>query len=172
MKYLVQYADGDTKWRWYDQDLFKTIQYGEYVARFPYLMHLGLDLAEAAAFKKDFKNKPIEQVKPGDVVYVDVAFYGNGWLNETTIPDIHPKVYVLEFRYTHWYHDLSMGKNTKADVAKTKISATCEVMGKSYALTAYLVFAYGSNKILDTSRMELLTQRHAKLYPQILADSL
>jgi hypothetical protein len=85
------------------------------------------------------------------------------------IPDIHPRVYVFEFQYTHWYHDLTLGKNPSPTVSKVKISAYCKVIDKSFALTAYLVYAYGSNKVLDTSKMVLITEKHIQLYPQICA---
>ena len=169
MKYLIEYADGDSKWMWFSKDIFLTVQYADYVKRFRYLEHLALSLDEAKRFKADFKNQAITSVKPGDVVYVDVAWYGNGWMENIPIPDIHPRVYVFEFQYTHWYHDLTLGKNPSPTVSKVKISAYCKVIDKSFALTAYLVYAYGSNKVLDTSKMVLLTEKHIQLYPQICA---
>jgi hypothetical protein len=58
---------------WFSKDIFLTVQYADYVKRFRYLEHLALSLDEAKRFKADFKNQAITSVKPGDVVYVDVA---------------------------------------------------------------------------------------------------
>jgi hypothetical protein len=61
---------------WFSKDIFLTVQYADYVKRFRYLKHLALSLDEAK--RLDFKNQVITPDKPGDVVYVDVAWYGNG----------------------------------------------------------------------------------------------
>jgi hypothetical protein len=40
-----------------------------------------------------------------------------------------------------------------------------KVKDKSFSLPAYLVYAYGSNKVLDSSKIVLLREKHIQLYP-------
>jgi hypothetical protein len=113
----------------------------------------------------------ITQVVPGDVVYVDIAWYGNTWsLEGVGLPDIFPLTYVFEFKYTHYFHDLTNGVNPSVDVSKKVISASCKVMRATYRMTTHNVFGYGTNKIYDSSKMVLITEKHTKLYPQLLED--
>ncbi len=67
MKFLIEYAT---------KDIFDSIPYVEYVERFPYLRHLKLSSSDATKFINDMNKEDINNVKPGDTVYVDIAWYG------------------------------------------------------------------------------------------------
>ena len=96
------------------------------------------------------------------------SWYGQEWAMNLGMPDIHPRVYVLEFTYTHYFHDLTQGKKPSANVSKKLISAKCSVMNATFKMTTHQVYGYGSNKVLDTSRMELITANHIARFPQLL----
>jgi len=168
MKFLILYADGDQRWSWYTKDIFDSIPYAEYVTQFPYLRHLKLSSSEAVKYINDINKEDITQVEPGDVVYVDIAWYGNEWSMNLGMPDIHPKVYVFEFLYTHYYHDLTGGRKTPSNVSKKVISALCPVLNEKFKMTTHNVYGYGSNKILDEGSMVLITAKTTVLYPRIL----
>jgi hypothetical protein len=168
MKFLIQYADGDLRWSWYTKDIFDSIPYAEYVQRFPYLQHLKLSSSEAVKFVNDINKEDVTQVKPGDTAYVTIAWYGNEWATNLGMPDIHPKVYVLEFHYTHYYHDLTYGKNPDPNVSRKIISAYCPIMEETFKMNTHTVYGYGANKIYDPNTMSLITADTVALYPQIL----
>ncbi len=98
---------------------------------------------------------------------------GITWELETVgPPDIFSRNYVFEFKYTHYFHDFTQGRNPLLDVSKKLISVTCKVMNATYKMTTHQVFNYGSTKVLDTSTMEFITAMHVQRYPQLLADYL
>lgn len=71
------------------------------------------------------------------------------------------------FRYTHYYHDLSKGKDANPKVSKRKISCNCIVLDESYCFTNYLVYAYGLNIDFDPATMVLLDEDYLKKFPEI-----
>jgi hypothetical protein len=171
MEFYTKFADGDERWMRYSKDLFDSIPYAEYVSKVPYLKHLAYSSADAEKYIRDMNSNDITAVVPGDTVYVDIAWFGITWGFDTVgLPDIFPRTYVFEFRYTHYFHDLTQGRNLLPSVSRKVISASCKVMNATYKMTTHQVFAYGSNKVLDASVMELITPYHAKKYPQLLAD--
>jgi len=168
MKFLIEYADGDQRWSWYTKDIFDSIPYADYVDKFPYLKHLKLSSAEAIKFINEINKEDITQVEPGDVVYVDIAWYGNEWSMNLGMPDVHPKVYVFEFLYTHYYHDLTQGRKPAPNVSKKVLSAHCPVMNATFRMNTHTVFGYGSNQVFDPNTMVLITAQSTALYPQLL----
>jgi hypothetical protein len=171
MEFYTKFADEDERWMRYSKDLFDSIPYAEYVSKIPYLKHLAYSSADAEKYIRDINSNDITTVVPGDTVYVDIAWFGITWGFDTVgLPDIFPRIYVFEFRYTHYFHDLTQGRNLLPTVSRKIISASCKVMNATYKMTTHQVFAYGSNKVLDASVMELITPYHAKKYPQLLAD--
>lgn len=168
MKFLIQYADGDQRWSWYTKDIFDSIPYADYVSQFPYLHHLKYSTSEATKFIHDMNKEDITQVHPGDKVFVDIAWYGNEWAMNLNLKDVHPKVYVFEFEYLYYYHDLTRGKKPKPDVSRKLITAYCPIMDKTYKMTTHQVYGYGSNRIFNDTTMVLITTDHVAQCPQLL----
>ena len=119
---------------------------------------LTLDKRLADSFIQQKRREAITSVNIGDVVYVDLRFFGDPWYESLNLPDWQESSYVVEFKYTHWFHKTS----------KAKISATFVLTGQSFAFDAYLVFAWGSQKVFNQETMTLVDRSLAEDYPAIL----
>ena len=86
------------------------------------------------------------------------------------LKDVHPKVYVFEFEYLYYYHDLTRGKKTKADVSRKAITAYCPIMDKTYKMSTHQVYGYGSNRVFNGATMVLITTDHVAQCPQLITD--
>ena len=96
MEFFVRFADGDERWRTCDQDLADTVQFEEFCrARAP-LFPLLYKEAEAKKRMTEIRKRPINEVRPGDEVYVDLRFFGGAtWYNSIGLPDAYSTNYVL-----------------------------------------------------------------------------
>ena len=79
----------------------------DFCAGKPYLFHLTLDAASAKSFITFTNKADIKSVAPGDIVYVDLRFFGGRWYESLELPNGPTASYVMEYQYTHWYHDRS-----------------------------------------------------------------
>ena len=158
MTFKVKFADGDIRDLPWSRDLL-CVAYDEFCTSRPYLYHLSLDKRLADSFIQQKRREPITSVDIGDTVYVDLRFFGDPWYESLNLPDWQDNSYVVEFKYTHWYHKIS----------KAKISATFILTGQSFAFDSYLVFAWGSQKAFNQETMTLVDRSLAEDYPAILA---
>ena len=62
-----------------------------------YLYHLTLDTKNATGRKRE-NNRT---VKPGNVVYVDIRFFGGRWYESLGVSDAPTSSYVMLYEYTH-----------------------------------------------------------------------
>ena len=149
----------------------------------PYLHHLTLTANDAANFIKQMNRIDITTVKPGDVAYVDLRFFGGRWYESLELPDGPTKSYVMEYEYTHWYHDLSYGRpNSRArnptarnnfknnDISGKFLLLEGKVPEVSYAFhwKTYMVFCWGSKTQFDPNTMILVDEALTTSYPRIL----
>ena len=119
----------------------------------------------------------ITTVKPGDIVYVDLRFFGGRWYESLSLPDAPTSYYVMQYQYTHWYHDVSYGHSATRPTRsrnthpfrKNKISGKFlllegHVPEKSCALhwKTYMVFTF------DPKSLILVDDTLARAYPRIL----
>jgi hypothetical protein len=157
MTFKVKYADGDILDIPWTPDLQCEAYYTFCESR-PHLYHLTFDSAMAKRFISMKRKEDITSVTVGDTVYVDLRFYGDLWYERLGLPDYASSSYVMKFTYTHWYHKSS----------KRKISVKFDITGQSYAFDGYLVFAWGSCKDFDASKMILVDASLVKTYPKII----
>jgi hypothetical protein len=102
---------------------------------------------------------PIDEVSPGDLVYVDLRWYGSDWYHQLALPDAHHKRYVLEFVYLDWM-------NTR----RTKILAKCVLFDEVWHLNHFLVRCYGKQHDFIPTDMILLDLPFAIKYPQVVPE--
>ena len=77
-----------------------------------YLYLLTLSASDAAKYIFMTNRTEITKVQPGDTVYVDLQYFGGRWYESLGLPDAPTSTYVMEYRYTHRYHDLSYGQRS------------------------------------------------------------
>ena len=156
MFFTLEFEDGDIKELPWTPDI-QCEAYYSFCRRFNYLYHLTLDVEMAKKHRLNLNRESISAVKPGDLAYVDLRFFGDDWYENLNLPDWATTSYVLEFEYTHWYHKSS----------HKKISGKVLLTGETYALDNYLVFAWGSILKFDPNSMVLVTKSLISQYPDI-----
>ena len=160
MTFTVEFADGDIRQLPWSPDLLCEAYY-EFCAARPHLHHLTLDTRMANKFKTQMNKQPITAISVGDVIYLDLRFFGDLWYEALELPDSATTTYVLEAKYTHWYHARS----------KRKISLKLTLLPEhTYALDGYTVFCWGTRTTFDPSTMVLVDVAMLVRYPQINQD--
>ncbi len=157
MDFLTEYEDGEIIWKHWTKDLFDSIPYEKYCRSIPELTPLVHTVEQAKAFERELKTKPITDVAPGDVCYVDVRFFGHLWYdNFFPLPDKFQTLYLMEGRYFVW-------ENKK----KTKISIKFPVINEVYVVSNDFIQRYGYRDKLPESNYvlidKLIINQHAEL---------
>ena len=116
-------------------------------------------LQESKNFIQRIKKEPIIAVSPGDVVYVDIRFYGAEWYRQLQLPDAYSVTYVVSVHYTRWFNKSML-----------KIVGECAIFNNEVTTyDAYFVYAYGSIKVFDNQKMRLVDTALVKQFPQIIS---
>jgi hypothetical protein len=165
MEFLVQFRDDrDPTWVVFSDDLFKTVQYEEYCSGKPMLWRLLFTVEEAQKETARRNKIRITEVLPGEVVYVDLRFYGadpnepgENWYRFLSLPELDTKTYVVPFVY---------GKLSSRD---TRIVATCNIMQDKFIWDRCTVLEWGTAKVFVPSSMILVDEQLVKLHPDIIA---
>ena len=118
-----------------------------------------------------------QKVAPGDIAYVELRYFGGRWYKSLGLPNAPTSSYVMEYQYTHWYHDISKGRTSmrkQHSINKNEISGKFlllegHVPETSNALhgKAYMVFCWGENLAFDPSTMILVDEDLARSYPNL-----
>ena len=111
---------------------------------------------EAKRIYAAINKQPISEVTPGDVVYVDLRWYGYDWYSGLGLPNFDTHLYLVKFEYTQWYHSTT----------RTKIVAVCRVFNEEWPLNHYFVRAYGSRTKLPADST-LVDSKLVALYPRL-----
>jgi len=133
MEFEVRFADGEVVWKVWDQDLFKTIQYEEFCRANKELTSLLVDAKQAQAQKAEMNRTPITEVRPGDVVYLDIRLL-SPYLYDTVLQldDKYHVKYVIKMEYTRW-----------ASKTRLKIDARIPLFLTTYMFPHYFVYTCG-----------------------------
>lgn len=160
MSFLVTFKDGETKWVDWSKDLFDSVPYEQYVSSFPALYQLRFTEKQAAVWRKTMNKENITSINPGDIVYVDLQWLGYEWFISLNLPEILPKIYVLETYISHWYHNIS----------HRKVSIQFRIFPKDngYVIDSFTAYAYFSNKTFDSTKHVLVDKTLCQKYPPIL----
>ena len=103
MEFEVLFADGDIVWKVWDVDLSNTIHFEDFCRANRQLYLLLITVERTRIEIKDINRQPITEVKPGDVVFVDLRYFGTYIYDEILeLPDKFHIQYVVRFEYTHW----------------------------------------------------------------------
>jgi len=162
MQFYIQYEDGEEMWVTWSRELFQTVQYEDFCRSNKPLTPLLYDVSEAKKITAQINKTNIEEVSPGDHVYVDIRSHGNyAWYNGLNFEQAHFVTYVCECRYIKW-------QSTKN---KNKIWIRYLLFNEEYCVDHCFVQFYGSSKILDDSSMILIDDNLLKKYPQLLTNN-
>lgn len=159
MVFKVEFADGDIVDVPYTSDLLCE-QFDKFCHSKPYLKHLTMDSTIAASWMSSMRRLAITDVAPGDVVWVNLRFFGDVWYDALMLPNSDTQSYVTKFVYKKWLHKTS----------KNRIVATFVLSNLFYTFDAYQVFAWGNVKEPVPGVDIVVDEAFALKYPQVLSD--
>ena len=105
MDSLIEFEGRKPDWIPWSKDLDASIPYGEYVMRERPLFLLRTNKAIADKQWVVLKKQLITEIKPLDMVYVDLRKFGEAWAYQYELPNIPGEFdtfHVLEVTYTRW----------------------------------------------------------------------
>jgi hypothetical protein len=161
MEFLVEFMDGDVVWLTYCKDIAVTQQFEQFCRLkrplFPLLFTAEMALQERSKMMKS----DITEVQPGDVVYVDLRYYGAEFYSALGLPDADTLTYVVPYKYTKWPHKTQ----------RKRISVFCELFDEFWPrVDNFFVYCYGACKNFDPSTMVLVDIPFCLAHPNVLPD--
>ena len=147
MDFLIELEDRAPEWIPWSADLDASVPYGEYVMRERPLFLLRTKKALADKQRTALNKQPITDVKPVDMVYVDLRKFGEAWAHQCEHPGVLDSVHVLADTYTRW-----QSRN------KLKIFGKVLLWDEEHLFDHYEVSCYGTEMVL-TDRMILIDDR-------------
>jgi hypothetical protein len=100
MEFFIQFKDGKPPvWQTWSRDLFNSIPYEEYCLSHPPLWQLIYSVEEAKKLADQHNSKPITEVSPGDLVYLDLRWFGAEWYRQSELPNKDFTTYVVKLKY-------------------------------------------------------------------------
>jgi hypothetical protein len=145
MEFEVRFADGEDVWKVWDKDLYNTVQYADFCRSHKELALLVFDAKQARARIVEMNRTPITEVKPGDVVYVDIRVLSTYlYDNVLQLDDKYHVKYVIKMEYTRW-----------ASKARMRIDARIPLLQLTFMFKHYFVHACGTTRELTEVMVEV-----------------
>ena len=99
---MIDFKDRAPEWILGSADLDASVSYGEYVMRERPLSLLRTKKALADKPRTALNKQPITDVKPIDMVYVDLRKFVEAWAHQCELPGVLDSVHVLAVTHTRW----------------------------------------------------------------------
>ena len=155
---LLQFADGDERWRVIDNDTRDVEAVREYLANTNCLRALRTTVTAYRIICKTARTLPVTLVSPGDTVYVDLRSYGYPWFATLLLPNYDTTSYVVACRYVRFV------TNTN-----TLITLHCDLFDETYNVDNVYVYEWGMCLNIPTGAI-LLDPSWIARYPLIISD--
>jgi hypothetical protein len=160
MQFQVKFADGEIVWKDWDLDLFNSAPYEKFCRENRELMLLAYDLKQAKRVSQEILASPITSVKPGDVCYVSLRYFGTyRYDNLLDLPDKYMVRYVVRCEYLRW-----TGKDHK------RIDARIVPFQTTYVFNNLFVTMHGCHRDMKDDWIEvtpLLMSQHPSILDYI-----
>ena len=154
MQFLVQFEDGRV-WVDYNLDLSSSTPFQLYCSSNPELEPLTMSANQWKLQKSQYNRDGIIGVQPGDLCYVDLKAWGDGYFRSLNLPV--GRKYVVECSYIKW-------TNTK----RNKIDVICPLFhNQVFEWNATAVRLYGMSAMLLPAMM-LVDESFCREFPGVL----
>ena len=97
---LIEFEDCASEWVPWSADLDASVPYNKYVMRERPTFLLRTKKAVPDMQRTALKKEPITDVKPVDMIYVDLREFGETWAHQCELPGALDSVRVLAVTYT------------------------------------------------------------------------
>jgi hypothetical protein len=160
MSFLVKFEDEvEPIWVDYSADLASNEKFQEYCKSIRCLEILLMKADEVNKYKSKIDKSNITEVKPNDVIYVDLRTYSldddGQWYNSLNLPEAYTKMYV----YKAVFGDFVNGTKN--------INIKVPIFKESNTWNRSTILWYGNHRVLEDN-MVLIDDELLKKYPQIL----
>jgi hypothetical protein len=147
MEFLIKFkGTQEPLWTQWSNDLFNSIPYETYCRSQGPLYQLIFRTEELKERIKQITNEDISSVKPGDVVYVTLRYFGTYVYDDVLdLPDKWTTDYVVKLKYTKW----------EARTHHRLIEGHFEIFCAKYKLNNWFVWTYGFRKELLPGMVEV-----------------
>lgn len=154
--FLVKFSDGEYIWLPYSKDISSTTQFEEFCKTKMELTPLLYTLKDWNKLKKEIDNKPITDIQPGIIFYLDLRIWGQQYLDNSGLSnDNYELIYVVLCQYIKW-------ENQK----KMKILVRCPIFKYYFTWSNSGIMLYGKNLELKEN-MILIDQKQLQKYPKL-----
>jgi hypothetical protein len=160
MEFFIRFADSSEIWLPYSRDVSDTLPFETYCRSNFELYPLLFTVNVAKTWIKELNQKPIDEIVPGDIVYVNLRSYGAAWYDALNLPFIAGQRYVIAYTYGPFLSK-----------SKSKIRCSNAVFDESFVVDHHFVFSYGQVKTFDSSFMVLVNAKFVLRFPQVLPDN-
>jgi hypothetical protein len=158
MEFLVEFEDGAQVWKPWSKDISDTVPFENFCRSNAPLQLLLFNRTVSDRMAKEFRLSDIIEVRPNDIVFVDLRSYGSTWYNSLHLPDADKTTFVLKYIYK----DFVKGRK--------RINAFCPVFAETFLVDRVFVKLWGSQKILLPNWV-LIDEEFVQRYPQLLLDT-
>lgn len=141
MSFLVLFKDGDKVWKDYDRDLTDTVQFQTFCEERDQLKPLLHTVKVWEQMVRKMNKEPIELIKPGDIIYIDLRAWGWGYFENTGLPcnESDDLRYLVKAQVAKWDNR----KHTRAEIY-------CKLFKQRFIWSNVDVIRYGKiNELKD-----------------------
>ena len=164
MWFYTEFEDGEKMWLPWSRDLDGAQAYGDFIFQEHPLYLLRFKAAAAPRERTALKRLPITEVRPGDVIFVDLRRWDECWYDQLNLPNAYSFKHVVKAVYTRW--DLDKAKRE----VDNRIQVRVELFDENLIFDHYDVHCWGRVKIFDVNEMILVDVELIQQYPNILSD--
>ena len=155
MEFFVHFEGDEKVWLRYNPDLSSSTPFQNYILAHRELEPLTMTSAEWRLLKSQYNRQGIVGVSPGDICYVLLKAWGDGYFQSLLLP-IGP-LYVVECSYVKW-----------TTAKKNMIDVRCSLFNDVvFEWNATAVRMYGMSSLLSPD-MVLVDELFCQRYPMVL----
>jgi hypothetical protein len=178
LQFLVLFADGDTSWNHFCEDLWSTQAFAKYCSSLNVLRGLLFKQPDDVKRQKDIRRRPIDKLQsffqssdsidsfytpvigPGVSVFVDLRSWSDAslsWYYDLELPEPDRTTYVVLGEY---------GEFMSRDHRMIKIAFAA--LDSEHVVESYWVYAHGMRTVFDPEGMVLVDEDFVLAHPNIL----
>jgi hypothetical protein len=157
MDFKTEYEDGSIVWMKWNNDISSTQAFESFCRSRPELGQLLLDAETNKKLERDLNNRAITDVSPGDLVYVDLRYWGHLLYDFVLdLPDKENTLYLVEGTYYVWENK-----------AHTKISVKYPALNEVRYATNVFIKRYGFRDHLPEAGYRLVNSALFDEFPSL-----
>ena len=158
VEFLVRFADTTEVWLPWSEDLFATVQYEDFVRAVPELFPLLHRVKESKKLIADINKCPMSDIEAGNIIFLDLRYFGADWYESLPLPEKHLKTYVVE------------ALCVKLNRTRLKAEFNCKTLNRKFLANPMFLHQYGRRRQPFGNDI-IVTPEMAHLYPALMSTA-